>query len=132
MKKGGILNPQLAKTIAELGHMDKLVICDCGLPIPVTANRIDLTLKAGVPKFADTLKTVLSEIVVERVILADEIKEYSPRLLQTILDEVGDIPIDFISHEALKATLPQAKGVIRTGECTPYANIILVSGVSFA
>ncbi|MCF7905318.1 MAG: D-ribose pyranase, partial [Candidatus Marinimicrobia bacterium] len=37
MKKVGILHPELSKAIAIMGHTDRLVVCDAGLPIPVHA-----------------------------------------------------------------------------------------------
>ncbi len=130
MKKYGILNGQLSKTIAELGHTDMLVICDAGLPIPVTSNRVDLALKKGIPPFIDTLRAVLQELVIERVILAEEIKVESPVLYQEIRNELDSIPVSFVSHRNFKQLLPEAKGVVRTGEFTPYANIILISGIT--
>jgi D-ribose pyranase len=34
MKKNGIINSELVRVIAEMGHKDGLTIADCGLPIP--------------------------------------------------------------------------------------------------
>jgi len=65
MKKGGILNPQLNRVISEMGHWDMLIIADAGLPIPKEVERIDLTLKSGIPSFAEVLPAVLSELEVE-------------------------------------------------------------------
>ncbi|HAQ1245761.1 TPA: D-ribose pyranase, partial [Enterococcus faecium] len=42
-----------------------------------------------------------------------------------------DTPISFIPHEEMKKELNNCHAFIRTGEMTPYANIILVSGVVF-
>ncbi|TDX51571.1 D-ribose pyranase [Orenia marismortui] len=131
MKKRGILNLPISKTLAELGHTDKLVICDAGLPIPQDVNRIDLALKAGTPKFIEVLKTILDEMVVEKAIFAEEIKEISPELLKEVKEALGDITIEFTSHEEFKKSSQKSKGIIRTGEVTPYANIILISGVDF-
>jgi D-ribose pyranase len=36
-----------------------------------------------------------------------------------------------VSHEEFKARLSKARGVIRTGETTPYANLGLIAGVTF-
>ncbi|PIW12307.1 MAG: D-ribose pyranase, partial [Candidatus Infernicultor aquiphilus] len=47
-------------------------------------------------------------------------------LISSIIEEVK-----FISHEELKELSKQARAIIRTGECSPYANIILISGVIF-
>lgn len=40
-------------------------------------------------------------------------------------------PVDFVMHDRLKELSHQARGVIRTGEATPFANVILYSGVIF-
>ncbi len=85
----------------------------------------------GVPTFIDTLKVTLMELQVEEVIIAKETKEVSPNLFEEIKKVIGDVKITFISHEELKKDLKKCKAVVRTGEQTPYANIILKSGVVF-
>ena len=131
MKKRGILNAELSKLIAEMGHKDKLVICDCGLPIPQDSNRVDLALTPGIPKFMEVLTATLKDTVVEKAIMAEEIKEVSPELLKKIEEVIGDIPVEYYSHEQFKELTHEAKGIVRSGEVIPYANIILVSGVDF-
>ena len=74
MKKGSLLNKEISSVIAGMGHTDMLTIGDCGLPVPENVRRIDLALKKGVPTFEDTLKVVLEELCVEKVIIACEIK----------------------------------------------------------
>jgi D-ribose pyranase len=59
MKKSGILNAPLSGIIARMGHTDKLVICDSGLPIPKDAKVVDLALTKNIPRFLDVLKVVL-------------------------------------------------------------------------
>jgi len=131
MKKTGLLNQPISTAIAGLGHTDSLVVADAGLPIPAGPTRIDLALTQGIPTFVDTLRTVLIEMQVERVIIAEEMTTVSPALYQTIKDILGDTPIEMCPHEAFKTMTAEAKAVVRTGEFTPYANIILVSGVVF-
>ncbi|MDG2954991.1 D-ribose pyranase [Bisgaard Taxon 10/6] len=139
MKKTTILNAQLSYTVATLGHTETLTVCDAGLPISDSANRIDLALTQGVPGFLETLYAVTSEMFVERAILAAEIKEKSPEILTALLahlsqlavEQGNQIPVEYVSHEAFKQLTHDSKGIVRTGECSPYANIILVSGVPF-
>lgn len=133
MKKIGILNSDISKVISELGHTDKVVICDSGLPIPSHVKRIDLALKKGVPSFLETIETVLTEMQSEKAYVAVEMETVSPEMKAKV-DEVliaNQIPITKISHEQLKELSKEAKAIIRTGECTPYANIILEAGVIF-
>ncbi len=131
MKKTGILNQPISRVIAGLGHTDTLVIADAGLPIPAETERIDLALTKGIPSFLDTLRVVLSEMRIEEVIIAEEMTTVSPDLYQDIQKIIGDIPIEFCTHTIFKVMTAESEAVIRTGEFTPYANIILVSGVVF-
>jgi D-ribose pyranase len=132
MKKTGTLNAQLARVLAELGHGDAIVIADCGLPIPAGVERIDLALTQGIPSFTDTLAVVLSEMQVEHALMAKEIRAANPPLAGQIdaLAE-GGIPVRLVSHADFKTLTRQARAVIRTGEASPYANVILYSGVVF-
>ncbi|NIT59553.1 MAG: D-ribose pyranase, partial [Aliifodinibius sp.] len=58
----GILNGKLSRIIAAMGHTDKLVVCDCGLPIPRNAVMVDLALTNNIPSFRDTLMAILNEL----------------------------------------------------------------------
>ena len=129
MKKNGILNPQLNRVVSEMGHRDILIIADAGLPIPKEVERIDLALKCGTPSFAEVLTAVLSELNIEDAYVAKEIKEKNPQTLNLVSSLIGEVK--FITHEELKELSKQAKAIVRTGECSPYANIILISGVIF-
>ncbi|WP_050475758.1 D-ribose pyranase [Herbaspirillum rhizosphaerae] len=130
MKKTPLLNIALSQLIASLGHGDSIVIGDAGLPVPPGVPLIDLALTRGIPGFMDTLQTILAEMQVEHHVLADELAERSPQLAQQI-SSLGLAGKQTLSHEDFKHRTRQARAVIRTGEFTPYANIILVSGVAF-
>lgn len=131
MKKIGIINAPISAVIAEFGHMDSLTIADAGLPIPKEVQRIDLALTKGIPGFIETLHVVLSEMMIERVVVADEMKQISPNILTHIQSLIGNTPVDFVPHHQFKDLTQSSRAIIRTGEFTPYANIILVSGVVF-
>jgi len=131
MKKHGILNSDVAKLAADLGHTDRVCIGDLGLPVPVGVPKIDLALKRGLPSFQDVLGMYLEHVVIEKVILAEEIKTANPDQLAAILTQLDDtVAVEYVSHEELKALNKFVKAVIRTGEDTPYSNIILQSGVT--
>ncbi len=70
MKKQGILNRELAGIFAKLGHTDKIVIADCGLPIPEDVTCIDLSYKLGEPSFLTILEVVLEDLKVEKAIIS--------------------------------------------------------------
>lgn len=124
MRKSGLLNPALTSAVARLGHTDTFVIADCGLPIPHDVPVIDLTLTFGIPTFADTLATLLEEVVVEAGTIADT----TPPEVRSLLPAV---PLTEVSHDDLKREVARASFVVRTGSTTPFANIILRSGVPF-
>ena len=131
MKKTTLLNTALSETISMMGHYDMLVIGDAGLPMPPGPRRIDLALTRGVPGFMDTLRAVLSELQVQSIIVASEIVERSPEILQGIQALLPGVPVEYVPHEEFKARTAGSVAMVRTGEFTPYANVILVAGVVF-
>lgn len=131
MKKTGLLNDRISTLIAEMGHKENLMICDAGMPIPRGCNRIDISLISGVPGFLQTLDAVLQELAVEKVVLAEEIQRSNRELDAEIHRIFQDIPIEYIPHQEMKSGMTDSKGIIRTGEFSPFANIRLVSGVVF-
>ncbi|WP_243344216.1 D-ribose pyranase [Anaerococcus sp. AGMB09787] len=126
MKIKGILNSDIARALADLGHTDLIAIGDCGLPID-RDKKIDISLKLGVPSFIEVLEEVLKDLSVEKYILASEIKDENPNQENNIKNLLEDVDCQYISHEAFKEKLKDVKFVIRTGENTPYSNIILQS-----
>lgn len=127
------LNAQLARLISEMGHTDLLAVTDAGLPIPRGVERIDLALKEGVPSFLDVLDTVLAELRVEAATVPAEIAEKSPEmfdLLRSRLDERG-VPVTLVPHSEFKARTTGARAAVRSGEFTPYANVLLQAGVVY-
>ena len=133
MKRHGILNSDISRVLSYMGHKDRICIGDCGLPIPDETERIDLAVKFGVPTFMDVLKAVGDDMKIEKIVLAEEIKENNPKVLAEINEYFAgkEIEVEFVSHVGLKEMTKECKAVIRTGETTPYANIILQSGCIF-
>jgi len=129
MKKNGILNRELAGIFSKLGHTDQIVIADCGLPVPEGTKCIDLSYKIGEPGFLPVLEAVLADLEVEQVVIAQEMEENN-QLLHTWIKKRFENR-QAVSHEEFKEQTKSAKVIIRTGEATPYANIILQSGVIF-
>lgn len=135
MKKGRLLNSEISYEIAKIGHTSHITICDAGLPFPKGIKRIDLAIEEGYPSFVKTLDAVLSEMEVEEIVIAREIKEINPKVYNEILETFknhGKTPkIVEVTHSEFKEITYSSEAIIRTGECTPYANIILKSGVVF-
>ena len=134
MKRGGILNSEISRVLSYLGHTDRIAIGDCGLPIPDETERIDLAIAFGEPTFLRVLEVVVQDMKVEKIVLAEEIKTQNPKVLGEVeaLFAGQNVEVEFVSHTQLKEQTKDCKAVIRTGEITPYANIILQSGCIFA
>ena len=132
MKRSHLLHAELSQVIAALGHGDMLVIGDAGLPIPHGPRRIDLALTRGVPTLAEVLRAVLSEMQVERALVAREaLAPLAEGQLPAWCEGQLQRAPETVSHEELKQLSARAKAVVRTGEFTPYANIVLCAGVVF-
>lgn len=131
MKRNSLLHAELSETIARLGHGDLLVIGDAGLPVPDGPRRIDLALSANVPRFHEVLAAVLSEMAVESAVVATELAQKNPSVQAEIHRQLGSVPVSTMSHEDFKAQTRSARAMVRSGEFSPYANIILRAGVVF-
>jgi D-ribose pyranase len=128
VKKGGILHPEICKLLAASGHTDYITICDRGFPVPDGPSRIDLALVDNIPTVLDVLRAVAAEWTLDRVIITREMTEVSPQHVEAIRAIVGDVPLDVRSHLELKHLSRVARGTIRTGDTTPWGNILIVSG----
>ncbi|MFU0789168.1 D-ribose pyranase [Virgibacillus proomii] len=131
MKKTGILNRYISIVLSKLGHTDTIIIADCGLPIPDDTICIDVSLHLGEPPLWKVLEELMEHIVVEKITMATEMKTNNLNLHDEIITTYSDIEMDYMSHDELKACIKNTKAVIRTGEATPYANVILQAGVIF-
>ncbi len=139
MKKTTLLNAPLSAAIAKLGHTDTIVLCDAGLPIPEGPERIDLAIVQGTPEFFDVFKAIASELCIEKVTIAEEMKKVSPAFHKSFvafIRQLGKkqgkaIEIEAIPHVVFKKQTPQSRAIVRSGECTYYANVIITAGVAF-
>jgi D-ribose pyranase len=128
MKKSGILHPGICELLAATGHTDYITISDRGFPIPDGPRRIDLALVDDIPTVPDVLRAIAAEWHLDRVIIAQEMTEVSPQHVVAIRSIIGEVPLEIIPHLELKHLSRTAKGTIRTGDSTPWGNIIIVSG----
>ena len=132
MKKSGIYHGEISKIVAELEHFDTILIGDAGMPCQPGVPFIDLAVCAGIPGFFEVLAAVLSELKIQKAYISSEMEEKSATAHQRLLEMIDtDFPVEERPHEAIKAMSRAAKVHIRTGECTPYCNVILEGGVTF-
>jgi D-ribose pyranase len=129
MQEGGILNREITRLLTRMGHLDELIVCDAGFPIPDGVDMVDLALSENRPRVMDVLEVLKRYFSVEKLVVAEETKSHSPSMLSQIQSVLGAaMPSEMISHAALKARSRNVKGIIRTGDFTAYTNVLLVSG----
>jgi len=139
MKSNRLIHSGLSRVVSEMGHGDSLAIADAGLPVPFGTERIDLAVSEGVPSFLEVLDAVVSELRVERVVVAEEFAAISPALYQKLVVRLErwskavkkPVGLTLVPHMEFKRLTSSARAVARTGEYTPYANVLLYSGVVF-
>ncbi|HWO64341.1 MAG TPA: D-ribose pyranase [Umezawaea sp.] len=129
MKRSGILHAELSGALARLGHTDELVVADCGLPIPPGPAVVDLAFTFGVPSFLEVLDGLLAELVVERAVIAIELDDANPICAAAVHHRLP--AVDRVPHAEFKRRTASARLVVRTGEATPFANVLLRCGVPF-
>ena len=131
MKKSGVLNAQLSHVIATRGHTDTLVVADAGLPVPPGVECVDLAVTAGLPALLDVLRAVAGELQVEGLMVADELLARDSPLPDAFRAVFPGVLLAHTPHEEFKRASAHARAIVRTGETTPYANVLLRSGVTF-
>jgi len=147
MKTNGILHDELNRVMARMGHADMLVITDRGFPFPLhdLTRTIDLSIAKNLPRFLDVVAPIVDDFEIEEVIIAEETERVSPEVHKKLMEIIGrkknkgnDIKITVIPHPEFKDLVLHGaeRGepvacFVKTGEFTPYANIILVSSVPF-
>src|SRR5882724_10155525 len=129
MLKRGIINPHLLSLLARVRHTNAVVIADRGFPCWPGVEIIDLSLVDNVPTVLQVLAAIQPNFEIARAYMAREFKrENSLKRRQAVIAALGDAPLTFEPHLALKKRVPAALGLIRTGDTAPYANMLLVSG----
>lgn len=132
-RNNGTLNGQLARVISETGHTDRIVVTDAGLPIPTGVERVDLAVRPGLPSFLDLLDAVLDEMQIEGALMSEEIRSESPEMLTAIEERLAarGVSATFVPHVQFKEATAGARAAVRSGEFTPYANVLLTAGVVY-
>lgn len=131
MKKTGLLHGELSHLVATLGHGDLVVVGDAGLPVPPGVRCIDLAVSPGVPGFQHVLLALLGEMQVERACLAVELAARDPAAAEALKALLPQAQWSSLPHADFKQATRAARAIVRTGEFTPYMNLLLFAGVVF-
>ena len=128
MRETGIINNDISDVFSMMGHMDELIVCDAGFPIPLGIRTVDISLAKDKPTVLELLEVLKVHFSVEKLIIAEETKQVSPTRFKAITDIFGDVPVETVPHTDFKKHSKTVKAVIRTGDFTAYSNVLLVSG----
>ena len=124
----GILNPTVLHLLARVRHTNTLVISDRGFPFWPQIETIDLSLVDDVPTVMQVLAAIQGNFKIGRVFAAEEFKKNNDATrLQALTSRLNGVPLVFEPHVEFKKRVPSAIGLIRTGDATPYGNVIIES-----
>jgi D-ribose pyranase len=128
MLKGGILNPAINSLLSRVRHTNTLVIADRGFPYWPQIETVDISLVDDLPRVMEVLLAIRQNFAIGRVFAAEEfLSSNTPHFANALEDALLGIPITFEPHIEFKKRVPSAIGLIRTGDTTQYANLILES-----
>lgn len=128
MIRSGILNPHVLDLLARVRHTNTLVISDMGFPFWPEIETVDISLVVGVPTVRQVLEAVAANFTIGHAWMAEEFRPRNPEGAEgRVRDLLGGAPLDFEPHIEFKKRVPRAIGLIRTGGCEAYSNIILES-----
>jgi D-ribose pyranase len=128
MLKGGILNPALNSLLSRVRHTNTLVLADRGFPFWPSLETVDISLVDDIPRVLDVLRAVRTNFTIGRVFIAEEFRAANSAETQGEFERaLSGISLTFEPHTELKKRVPQAVGLIRTGDTVQYANMILES-----
>jgi D-ribose pyranase len=128
MLQTGILNPQLLELLARIRHTNTLVIADWAFPYWPEIETVDISLTKGIPTVLDVLDLLTPIFKIGRIWQADEfVTTNTPETVECFAKSFGKIPLTREAHLDFKKRVPRAIGLIRTGDPTPYGNIIIES-----
>lgn len=131
MLKSGILNPHVLDLVARVRHTNTLVIADWAFPFWPEIETVDISLTHGIPRVLDVLDLLAANFQIGRIWQAEEFSsvntaEAAARFQQSF-DAISGVEITRLPHVEFKKLVPGAIGLIRTGDPTPYGNLILES-----
>lgn len=129
MKETGFLNQEISGVISIMGHMDELIVCDAGFPIPLGVWTVDISLAKDKPTVLELLEELAKHFSVEKLVMANETRDVSPSRFNAIVGLFPkNVPVETVPHTEFKQRSANVKAVIRTGDFTAYSNVLLVSG----
>jgi len=128
MLVNGILNPAINSLLSRVRHTNTIVIADRGFPFWPQIETVDIALVDDIPTVLQVLAAVRANFGVGQAYMAEEFRGHNtPAVQQQYVDALTGVDVAYEPHVQFKTRVPNAIGLIRTGDTTQYGNIILVS-----
>lgn len=128
MLRSGILNPHVLELLARVRHTNTLVIADRGFPFWPQIETVDISLTDDIPTVLDVVSLLRESFVIGRVLQAKEFHTMNTAATrEKFAEALRGLSVETIPHESLKQHVPKTIGLIRTGDTTQYANLIVES-----
>lgn len=128
MIKTGILNPHLLSLLARVRHTNTVVIADRGFPFWPPIETIDISLADDIPTVLQVLAALRGNFQIGQAWMAAEFLQNNDESTQRqFADALTGFALSHEPHNEFKKRVPNAIGLIRTGDTVQYANMILES-----
>jgi D-ribose pyranase len=128
MLKSGILNPHINSLLSRVRHTNTLVIADRGFPFWPALETVDISLVDDIPTVLEVLRAIRPNFVIGKAWMAEEFLQHNMDDVRAAFAEaLHGIPLSYERHVDFKRRVPQAIGLIRTGDTVQYANLIIES-----
>ncbi|HWQ92410.1 MAG TPA: D-ribose pyranase [Clostridia bacterium] len=128
MLKSGILNPHINSLLSRVRHTNTLVIADRGFPFWPGIETVDISLVDNLPRVLDVLEAIRANFQIGKAWMASEfLDQNTPATQAAFKSALHNIPLAYEPHVEFKKRVPQAIGLIRTGDTIQYANLVLES-----
>jgi len=128
MLKNGILNPAINSLLSRVRHTNTLVIADRGFPFWPEIETVDISLVDDIPRVLDVVSAIREHFVIGAAFMAEQFRSVNTPETQLMFEQaLSNISLSFEPHVEFKKRVPRAIGLIRTGDTTQYANIIIES-----
>lgn len=129
MINNGLLNPQILSLMARVRHTNALVIADRGFPFWPMIETVDVSVIDDLPTVLQLIKALRANHTFTEAYMAREFLTANSKVTTgRFRAALRGTNLRFEPHVDFKKRVPQAIGLIRTGDTTQYGNTILISG----
>ena len=128
MLKTGILNPHVNALLSRVRHTNTLVIADRGFPFWTQIETVDIALVDDIPTVLDVVRAIRPNFLIGQAWMAEEFLQHNDEATRrAVAEALAGVELAYEPHVEFKRRVPQAVGLIRTGDSIPYANLIVES-----